>query len=122
MGTFMLLATAGVGVFAITQGTAMTDAEDLYYEKQDEYLRANTTDEADRLHSEMQVLHDDWSDTQSSASTAVMAAIGVHVFGMLHSALFMPRLRPVVSSGGPTLSLKAGTNAGRAALTLSIKF
>ena len=96
--------------------------EDLYYEKQDEYLRANTTDEADRLHSEMQVLHDDWSDTQSSASTAVMAAIGVHVFGMLHSALFMPRLRPVVSSGGPTLSLKAGTNAGRAALTLSIKF
>ncbi len=122
MGTFMLLATAGAGAFAFMQSTAMTDAEDLYYEKQAAYLSANNTGEANRLHSEMQVLHDDWSATQSSASTAVMAAIGVHVFGILHSVLFMPRLRPVVSSGGPTLSLKAGTNAGRAALTLSIKF
>ena len=122
MGTFLLLATAGAGAFAIMQGTAMTDAEDLYWEKEAEYMAAGTTTEANRLHGEMQVLHDDWSATQSTASTAVMAAVGVHVFGILHSVLFMPRLRPVVSSGGPTLSLKAGTNAGRAALTLSIKF
>lgn len=122
MGTFMLLATAGAGAYAFLQNTAMTDAEALYDEKHAEYLRANTTDDATQLHADVQVLHDDWSTAQSSASTAVLAAIGVHVFGILHSTLFMPRLRPVVSSGGPTLALKAGTNAGRASLTLSIKF
>lgn len=122
MGTFMLLATAGAGAYAFLQNTAMTDAKALYDEKHAEYMRANTTDDATQLHADVQVLHNDWSMAQSSASTAVLAAIGVHVFGILHSTLFMPRLRPVVSSGGPTLALKAGTNAGRASLTLSIKF
>ena len=122
MGTFMLLATAGAGAYAFMQNTAMIDAEDLYWEKHEEYINASTTTRAQQLHGEMQVLHDDWSTAQGSASTAVMAAIGVHVFGVLHSAIFMPRLRPVMSSGGPTLSLNAGTRAGRASLTLSIKF
>jgi hypothetical protein len=104
------------------QNDAMTVAGEDYEIKREEYLRASTTNQAQLLHGQMQVLHNEWSDAQGSASTAVMAAIGVHVVGILHSVLFMPRLRPVVSSGGPTLSLKAGTNAGRATLTLSIKF
>ncbi len=122
MGTFMLLATAGAGAFALMQSQATLDAKDLYIEKREEYLRASTTSSAQQLHSQMQELHDDWSATQSSASTAVMLAIAVHAFGVVHSAVFMPRLRPVVSSGGPTLSLNAGSRAGRASLTLSINF
>jgi hypothetical protein len=122
MGAFVLLATAGVGAFALSQTSAMTTAEEDYWDKHDEYINASTTTEAQRLHGEMEELHNDWSDAQGSASTAAMAAIGVHIFGVLHSAIFMPRLRPVVSSGGPTLSLNAGTKAGRASLTLSINF
>jgi TM2 domain-containing membrane protein YozV len=122
MGTFMLLATAGTGAWAFSQTTAMTDAEDIYRDIQEQYINASTTTEAEQLHIDMQEAHDEWSDAQGSASTAVMAAIGVHVFGVLHSAIFMPRLRPVITSGGPTLVLKAGTRAGRASLTLSINF
>jgi len=122
MGTFVLLATAGAGAYAFMQSNAMVEAEDLYWEKYDEYMNASTTNDAQRLHNEMLGLHEDWDAAQKSASTAVMAAAGLHIFGVLHSAIFMPRLRPVLTSSGPTLSLKAGTRAGRASLTLSIIF
>jgi len=122
MGTFLLLATGGAYAWAISQTGAMTEDEDLYLEKYDEYSRATAQSEVIRLRDEMLQLWDDWDAAQKSAQTAGMVAAAVHVFGALHSAVFMPRLRPVITSGGPTLSLKPGTRAGRATLTLSINF
>ena len=122
MGTFLLLTTAGAYAWASTESSAFADAEEEYWDIKDEYDRASFPDRAGFLHDELNDMYEDWKDAQQSAQTAVYTAAGIHLFGILHSMIFMPRLRPVVTSPGPTLSLRAGTRAGTATLTLRIIF
>jgi len=122
MGAAVLLTTAGAYAWALTESSANADAEDAYRLKKAEYDRATFPDRAATLHAQVNAKYQDWKSAQQSAQTAVLTAATVHLLGILHSAIFMPKLQPIGTSAGPTLSLRAGTRTGTATLTLRIIF